>query len=158
MRKKKLLKLSEDLFNRLDAAQLALKEAKQENENLKKEIEILKTENEALKKAQLQSEPLKQLEEKVKKQANISEDAEYGSQIIGKIVITAATYCNKLTSVSENTDVKELVNLILGRTEIAKAEILKIVSSDAEFSQKAELIDTVKNSAEDYFNSVMAQL
>lgn len=158
MRKKKLLKLSEDLFNRLDAAQIALKESNQENENLKKEIEILKKENEALKKAEIQSEPLKQLEEKIKKQANLPEDAEYGSQIIGKIVITAATYCNKLTSVSENADVKELINLILGRTEIAKAEILKIVSGDSHFAAKKELIDAQKNSAEDYFNSVMAQL
>ena len=158
MRKKKLLKLSEDLFNRLDATQIALKEAKQENENLKKEIEILKSENETLKKAEIQSEPLKQLEEKIKKQANLSEDAEYGSQIIGKIVITAATYCNKLTSVSENTDVKELINLILGRTEIAKAEILKIVSGDSNFTVKKELIDAQKNAAEDYFNSVMAQI
>lgn len=158
MRKKKLLKLSEDLFNRLDASQIALEDTKKENRQLKEKIEILEKEIEELKKAQVQSEPLKQLEDKVKKQADFPSDTEYASQTIGKIVISAATYCNKLTSVSENNDVKELINLILGRTEIAKAEILKIVSENTDFSQKKELIDAQKSLAEDYFNSVMAQI
>lgn len=158
MRKKKLLKLSEDLFNRLDASQIALDEAKKENRQLKEKIETLEKEIEDLKKAEVQSEPLKQLEEKMKKQADFPLDTEYASQTIGKIVISAATYCNKLTAISESNDAKELINLILGRTEIAKAEILKIVSENTDFLLKKELIDAQKNSAEDYFNSVMAQI
>lgn len=158
MRKKKLLKLSQDLFNRLDAAQISLKQVMQENAELKKQVEELKADNEEFKKHQIQSTALKQLEEKIEKQANLDEDAQYGSQIIGKIIISAATYCNKLTANSENSDIKELVNLILGRTEVAKAEILKIVSGDNPVSKKKELIDLQKSAAEDYFASVMAQL
>lgn len=158
MRKKKLLELSEDLFNRLDAAQIALKEIKQENEELKKLLEELTEENKTLKENYEQSQPLKALSDKIKGNANLSKDTEYGAQIIGKIVISAAEHCNRLTLSSESREVKELINLILGRTEVAKAEILKAISSDIDFEQKKTLIDAQKNAAEDYFGSVMAQL
>ena len=48
---------------------------------------------------------------------------EYGAKVIGQIVVSAAEYSNKLT-IGSNSSQKELVNLILGKTEVAKSEIL----------------------------------
>ena len=50
-----------------------------------------------------------------------------------------------------------MVNLILGRTEVAKSEILKIISLDISLEEKKELINEQYKSAEDYFISVEAQ-
>ncbi len=82
---------------------------------------------------------------------------EYGSQIIGKIVVSAAQYSNSLTAGGE-TRYKELLNLILGKTEVAKAEILDITASEAEFDVKKHMIDSVYEQTVEYFESVMAQI
>lgn len=82
---------------------------------------------------------------------------EYGSQIIGKIVVSAAQYSNSLTAGGE-TRYKELLNLILGKTEVAKAEILDITASEAEFDVKNHMIDSVYEQTIEYFESVMAQI
>ena len=57
----------------------------------------------------------------------------------------------------ETENSKELLNLILGRTEVAKAEILKTVSSDIAFDEKKAKIDAEYESAKDYFESVIRQ-
>lgn len=82
---------------------------------------------------------------------------EYGSQIIGKIVVSAAQYSNSLTAGGE-TRYKELLNLILGKTEVAKSEILDITASEAEFDVKKHMIDSVYEQTVEYFESVMAQI
>ena len=51
----------------------------------------------------------------------------------------------------------ELVNLILGRAEVAKSEILAIVSLEEDFFVKKERIDGVFEKSKEYFESVMAQ-
>lgn len=158
MRKKKLMELSQDLFNRLDAAESTLKTLEEENEQLKKQVELLTDENEVLRENQQKSKPLKELENKIAAQSLVSKETEYGAQVIGQIVVSAAKHCNLLTAASDKTDIKELINLILGRTEVAKAEILKIISSEFDFEEKKKYIDTQKNTAEDYFSSIMAQL
>lgn len=87
----------------------------------------------------------------------LDECIEYGSQTIGKIVVSAARYSNLLTAGGE-TKYKELLNLILGRTEVAKSEILDITVCDAETSVKKHMIDDVYEQALEYFESVMAQI
>lgn len=158
MRKKKLIKLSQDLFNRLDAAERTLKELTAENTELKKQVEALNDENNFLRENQKKSEPLKELENRMISQNLISKETEYGAQVIGQIVISAAKHCNLLTASSDKSDIKELINLILGRTEVAKAEILKTVSSQLDFEEKKTYINAQKNAAEDYFASIMAQM
>ncbi|MBE6750790.1 MAG: hypothetical protein E7560_06475 [Ruminococcaceae bacterium] len=153
MRKKELFRLNEELFEKAEKYKLLYADLKQENDSLKAEIESLKSEIESLKKP---SEPMKALEEKIIIQANITDDTRFGAEIIGKIVVEAAKHCNALTSSGGNEN-KELVNLILGRTEIAKAEILKIVSLDLPLEEKKEKIISEQKSAEDYFLSVIAQ-
>ena len=136
----------------LERHKLAFEEIKRENDELRAELEELKQEAEA----PVVSAPLKALEEKVLNSA-VNRETDYGASVIGEIVISAAKYCNRLTS--EPTEEKrELVNLILGRTEVAKAEILKIISADGSFETKKNAIIREKAAAEDYFQSVMAQI
>ena len=82
----------------------------------------------------------------------------YGAEIIGKTVLEASDYCNRLTGRYSDASVKELVNLILGRTEMVKAEILKIVLSEKSSQEKHEEMDRQFEEAKDYFESVMYQI
>lgn len=157
MRKSELLKLNSELFEKAEKYKLMHENLKKENAELLAEIKQLKQDNKSLIAKEKATTPLKELEEKVKNQASLTEEAKYGASAIGKIVIKATTCCNALTSVNDGYDPKELVNLILGRTEVAKAEILKAVEADMSLDSKIDLIDTCKKSAEDYFDSVMAQ-
>lgn len=86
----------------------------------------------------------------------LSENVLSGAEIIGKIVMCAAEYCNTLTAIGDNSS-RELVNLILGRTEVAKSEILNIVTSDMDDNLKLQAMESELAEAEDYFKSVMAQ-
>jgi len=114
-------------------------------------------ENETLLKNQKKDEPLKKLEEKMIGQIKIDDPIDYGAKTIGKIVISAAQHCNKI-AVLNTADSKDLVNLILGRTEVAKAEILNILESENDYDTLKKLIDKEKNETYDYFNSVRAQI
>lgn len=157
MRKKELLKVNYELNSRLEIQNSYVKKLKEEKEELLKEISNLKEENENLKNQLQKSEPLLDLEEKVSQNANISDETKYGATAIGKIVVSATKNCNLLAN--ENfANAKELVNLILGRTEVAKAEILKIVSLESDFETKKTLIDNEITAAEDYFLSVRGQV
>ena len=159
MRKKDLIKLNEELFNRHQSTLKQLEEVIAENKRLSELVDELRETIKKLETRTIEEEsPLKNLEEKVLSNAAINDDTKYGAEIIGKIVVTAAKYCNELTAnPKDGKDVKELVNLILGRTEIAKAEILNIVSSTSEFFNKKELIDAQLDECKDYFDSIMAQ-
>lgn len=103
------------------------------------------------------------VEEKVqseppKSEPIISDEFEYAASIIGKTVVEAAKVCNELASLSGNADTKELVNLVLGRTEVLKAEILKILNTQELFEHKKDLMQKEQMSAYDYFDSIKAQL
>lgn len=157
MRRGELLNLNRELYEKAEKYKAMYEELKAENAELSKKVELLWNDNKALSEKQNATDPLKELEKKVINQAKFTEEEKYGASAIGKIVVKATAYCNKLTSSNDGYDPKELVNLILGRTEVAKAEILRIVNSDLEAERKSELIDNCKKSAEDYFESVMAQ-
>lgn len=96
------------------------------------------------------------IEENKKEEIELPDEFNFASDIIGNIVIKAAGFINLLTE-SENPNKKELINLILGRTEIAKAEILNIISSEVTFSAKKDLIDSQFNESIEYFKSIMEQ-
>lgn len=88
--------------------------------------------------------------------AEIPEEFNFASDIIGNIIIKAAGYINQLNE-SDNPNKKELINLILGRTEVAKAEILNIISCEASESAKTELINSQFNETIEYFKSIKEQ-
>ena len=155
MRKKLLLEQNIQLFDRLTAAEGEIKRLKNELEEEKRRAAALKEENARLTENKgSTAAPLKMLESKVIKQAGITPDTDYGAAVIGKTVVAAAKYCEQLKT---RDNAKELINLILGRTEVAKAEILNIVTSDNVAEEKRRLIDEQLALAEDYFASVTAQ-
>ncbi|MEE1074933.1 MAG: hypothetical protein U0K93_05590 [Acutalibacteraceae bacterium] len=157
MRRGELLNLNRELYEKAEKYKAMYEDLKAENAKLSEKVKLLWNDNKALSEKQNATAPLKELEKKVINQAKFTDEEKYGASSIGKIVIKATACCNKLTSANDGYDPKELVNLILGRTEVAKAEILRIVNSDLEAERKSELIDDCKKSAEDYFESVMAQ-
>ena len=155
MRKKLLLEQNIQLFDRLTAAEGEIKRLKNELEEEKRRTAALKEENARLAENKgAATAPLKILEAKVIKQAGITPDTDYGAAVIGKTVVAAAKYCEQLKT-RENA--KELINLILGRTEVTKAEILNILTADTADEEKRRLIDEQLALAEDYFASVTAQ-
>lgn len=82
---------------------------------------------------------------------------EFGAEIIGKIVIESAKYADLVTA-SASQDKKELLNLIMGKSEVCKAEILNIVTGSASTDVKISLINAQLSEAVDYFKSVVAQI
>lgn len=157
MKKKELLNINTDLFSKNRALIEENNELKNKIDELKEEIKELIAQRDSLNAKLNSTAPLKKLEEKVTAQAEISEDTQYGSAVIGKIVVSATKYCNSLTANTQGEMTKEMVNLILGRTEVAKSEILRIISLDVSLDEKKQLIDEQYKSAEDYFISVEAQ-
>ena len=157
MRKKDIIKLNAELFEKAEKLRFEIEELKRENMRLNVKIEELTFKNEELSGLAEIVEPTV-VEEKIKEEIVLDKSTAIGATIIGKIIVTATQYCNEITN--KNTEnAKELINLILGRTEVAKAEILKIVENkelDTELA-KSLAVDE-QNSAEDYFKSVIAQI
>lgn len=88
---------------------------------------------------------------------DLSEWVQYGAVAIGTIVQESVKYSGKLSS-AEGESKKELLSLIMGRAEVAKAEIFSITESDNSLEVKKELIDGVVSETVDYFKSVAAQI
>ena len=85
------------------------------------------------------------------------EAMEYGSVAIGTVVQESIKYANAI-SLSDAENKKELLNLIMGKGEIAKAEIFGIIESDCSVEVKRELIDKQVAETVDYFKSVSGQI
>ena len=160
MRKKKLIEQNLSLFEDLQKTQREISELKKllsENAN---EIKSLKAQLDKAKEAEPEvtvTEPMRRLEEKVISNATLKPDMEYGAKVIGQIVVSAAEYSNKLT-VGGDDSRKELVNLILGKTEMAKAEILSVIQTDDGFDVKCAKMDQIAAVSKEYFESVLAQI
>ncbi|MBQ6885397.1 MAG: hypothetical protein IJN56_06650 [Clostridia bacterium] len=160
MRKKKLIEQNLSLFEQLQKTQGEIVELKRMLTKSADEISVLKAkiaENKVEEKPQAVTEPMRRLEEKVIANATLKPDMEYGALVIGKIVVAAAEYSNKLT-IGGDESKKELVNLILGKTEVAKAEILSVIETDDSFDVKCTKMDQIATLAKEYFESVIAQI
>lgn len=167
MRKKKLIEQNLSLFEELQRVRRDLVELRNEyNKNINI-INSLKTQlvqiNETKDVDKVESSkpaaatPLKRLEEKMLTNASLKPDMEYGANVIGKLVVSAAEYSNKLTIGGDNSK-RELLNLILGKTEIAKAEILAVVEGEDSFEAKCAKIDQIAIVTNEYYDSVLAQI
>ena len=161
MNSKLLIKQNRELFDKLQIASLNLRRLTEENLILKEKIQFL---TEQLSAQKEQSTELVEdvliteeiVTETVDKIIELPPEIEYGSKIIGEIVMSATAHSNSL-AVSGKENIKELLNLILGRTEVAKSEILNIVSSETTLENKMKMIDTESQEAIEYFNSIMEQ-
>ncbi len=149
-KRKKAYALSEDNIADLSSE---LEDVKYENKLLRARIEELKEE------MILKEQEVEEIKtQTVKKPLQISPEKEMGAKSIGRIIVSAAKYCNQLSGLAENKDIKELVNLILGRTEVAKAEILNIITTDSSVEDMETKIKQEEIKAEDYFISVLGQI
>lgn len=160
MRKKDLIQQNLTLFDTLQKTQIELNDLKKLLKNYSDEINSLKAELNKAKETEAEpiiTEPMRRLEEKVITNATLKPDMEYGAKVIGQIVVSAAKYSNKLTIGGDDSK-KELVNLILGKTEIAKAEILSVTQTDENLEVKCAKIDAIANVTKEYFESVLAQI
>ncbi len=150
--KKALVNLTNQLYEKLDDSLYLQKQMEKEIIGYKAMIEKLNAQKE---------EPQEQtpvIEESKPIEPQIPEDFEFAASVIGKTVVEATRTCNELTIQNGAADKKELVNLVLGRTEVLKAEILKILNSTESFEQKKDLMQKEQMAAYDYFNSIKAQI
>ncbi|MBE6805036.1 MAG: hypothetical protein E7526_00710 [Ruminococcaceae bacterium] len=162
MNSKLLIKQNRELFDKLQIANLNCRRLTEENVALKEKIQFL-TEQLANKKEEdvIKAEEAVVTDEVVaetveREAVELSPEIEYGSKIIGEIVMSA-TYHSNLLGTAGKDNLKELLNLILGRTEVAKSQILNIVSSDVSIENKMQMIDSERDDAIEYFKSIMEQ-
>ena len=175
MNKNLLIKQNNELFNRINLLKsnnnaLNLKVAKLNSEietykqkisYLENELNLLKTQTVNVAEPPVVQDSIpadlpKQEQESNDNNPQLSEEFLFASDIIGNIVIKAASAIENLNN-SQNENKKELINLILGKTEIAKAEILNIVSSEVTFEAKKDLIISQYNDSTEYFKSILEQ-
>lgn len=156
MRKKKLLEQNTVLFEQVKHLEIELALLKKEIAKKDSQIkELLKEKN-----SEKTSAPLPVEKEEPVKSPEIhdliDEATAFGSDIIGDIVLKATELSNELSN-EKTAESKELINLILGRTEIAKSEILSILQNSEENSEIRNKMEKIKDNAFEYFESVMAQ-
>ena len=162
MNSKLLIKQNRELFDKLQIANLNCRRLTEENVALKEKIQFLTEQlankkEEAVIKAEEAVVTDEVVTETVEREAvELSPEIQYGSKIIGEIVMSA-TYHSNLLGTAGKDNLKELLNLILGRTEVAKSQILNIVSSDVSIENKMQMIDAERDDAIEYFKSIMEQ-
>lgn len=162
MRKKDLLSQNMSLFDKLQRLQIELN-------RLKTELDAKNAKIDELEKQLFQADDIKEdisFDANIVFDGNIAEpevgaiaidDAtDYGARTIGKIVVSASEHCNTLT-LRAKPNCRELVNLIMGKTELAKSDILDAVSTELSLEDKCKIIDSVYESTLEYFDGVMAQ-
>ncbi len=161
MRKKKLLEQNTMLFEQMKQLEIEVallkKEIAKRNAEIKR-LSAMKGAKEQIS-ADLTAKPESEQSGAVKhepKDIVLDGITAYGSDIIGEIVLKATELSGKL-SLEQSEENKELVNLILGKTEVAKSEILLATEKESSFENKKSEIDNIKNNAFEYFESVMGQ-
>ncbi len=173
VKKKELFEQNALLHNRLGTVNSELKKYKQlyikntsEIEALRKELEELITKH---------TELLKTLEERasVNAEESITHDSAapvtkvldikledmdfYGAEIIGKIVLEGTKISNSFAENQSDLSI-DVINLILGKTEVCKAKIYDICHSDIFDEQKKATIDSLYSECMDYFASLSGQI
>ncbi len=81
----------------------------------------------------------------------------YGAEIIGKIVLEGTKISNSVAEKQNELSV-DVINLILGKTEVCKAKIYDICNSQIEDVKKKELLDALFSECLDYFASLSGQM
>ena len=166
MRKKVLIKKTEELIGVMNALQRQLENLKRENDELKEKIAELESQkatvvtevpkNEGftvyVEEPEVQEIPTEPIE-----LPQDNEILEYGAVAIGRVVQESVKYAN-LISESTSESKKELLNLIMGKAEITKAEIFSITDGNIAADLKKDLIDTQYDEAVDYFKSAYGQI
>ena len=161
MRKKKLLEQNTMLFEQMKQLEIEVallkKEITKRNAEIKRLIALQGTKEQIS--ADLTAKPENKQNDEVKYKPEdivLDDISVYGSDTIGEIVLRATELSGRL-SLEQSEENKELVNLILGKTEVAKSEILMATEKENSFENKKSEIDNIKNNTFEYFESVMGQ-
>lgn len=161
MRKKKLLEQNTLLFEQMKQLEIEIallkKEISKRNAEIKR-LSAMQGPKEQISTG-LTAKPENEQSEAVKKEPKdivLDDISVYGSDTIGEIVLRATELSGRL-SLEQSEENKELVNLILGKTEVAKSEILMATEKENSFENKKSEIDNIKNNTFEYFESVMGQ-
>ena len=168
MRKIEILKKMLELIDVVNSLQHQLDDLKRENSEIKERLEGLENSKTVADFAADSSQTLdngftvfntENLEDEPTVYEDIQEEnvLDYGSVAIGRVVQESIKYAN-LISDSNSQNKKELLNLIMGKAEVTKAEIFSITESDVAFSLQKELIDAQCEEATDYFKSAYGQI
>ena len=184
VKKKELISKMNSLIDSMNVMEYQIKAYKQENDLLKSELESIrmkaafsaKINEQGAKEEELGGFSVSQIEEestfensviKAEEPAAVAEASapvpvysemiEYASLVIGNIVKETVKYID-IISASDSPNKKELLNLIMGKGEVAKSEIFSIAEGDAPDQTKRELIDTALDETLDYFKSVIGQI
>lgn len=80
-----------------------------------------------------------------------------GAEVIGRIVFDAAKICNEFAD-KQTEYSKDLINLVLGKTEVAKSEIYEICRTEQPDERKLISIDAVYDDTADYFSNLRKQI
>lgn len=161
MRKKKLLEQNTLLFEQMKQLEIEIallkKEISKRNAEIKRLSAMQGTKEQIS--ADLTAKPGNKQKYEVKHKPEdivLDDISVYGSDTIGEIVLRATELSGRL-SLEQSEENKELVNLILGKTEVAKSEILMATEKENSFENKKSEIDNIKNNTFEYFESVMGQ-
>ncbi len=161
MRKKKLLEQNTLLFEQMKQLEIEIallkKEISKRNAEIKRLSAMQGTKEQIS--ADLTAKPENKQNDEVKHKPEdivLDDISVYGSDTIGEIVLRATELSGRL-SLEQSEENKELVNLILGKTEVAKSEILMATEKENSFENKKSEIDNIKNNTFEYFESVMGQ-
>ena len=161
MLKKKLVKENIALFERLNKANEKISEQGKTIKELDEKISelkiLLEEEKNKVQVIEIKEEAEISTAEETKEEIKSVNDVEYGSSIIGKIVVAATENSNKLSAESQTSESKEQINLILGKTEVAKSEILAVVLSNKSLDEKIADMDKIKEDTIEYFEGIMQQ-
>ena len=83
--------------------------------------------------------------------------SQYAAEVIGKLVLEGAKLSAKFAE-KPNEYSKDLINLVLGKTEVCKSAILDICNGDSDDAVKRAQIDVVFTEAVEYFGSLVKQV
>ena len=94
-----------------------------------------------------------------KESAEVSKEDvnDYAVKVISRI-ITESVKIGCVLASNDSPDKKELLNLTLGRTEVAKNEISSLVSAELSDEEKIISIDKEEREVKEYYKSILALL
>lgn len=82
---------------------------------------------------------------------------QYGAEVIGKIVLEGTKISNNFAE-KQNDLSFELINLVLGKTEVCKSQIYDICSNNMVGDEKKTAIDAVYSECMEYFSGLTKQV
>lgn len=169
VRKKELFEQNTVLFNRLQTATAELEKYKKLYKENIEEINSLRRQLVEMEKTKISVPEIEEasathaifdsipVESAPLCEVELPDVMQYGADVIGKIVLEGTKASNSFRD-NPNEYSKDLINLVLGKTEVCKSAIYDICRSDAELDVMRSNIDEVYKDAADYFASLYKQV